>query len=250
MPENKNEKTTVRSVERALDILLCFVDQQELTLTEISKRVSLNKSTVYRLLASLERKGFLIRNGENDRYRLGFRLWELSAHLHRVDDPGELLLPEMERLRDLLEETVSLYVRDGKERVRIQAVESMQPIRRVAPIGVRLPLSVGASSKILVAYADPDTQQMILNDEEWPRSIDKERYMLQLLNIQQLGYATSVEEREAGTSAIAAPIKNGSGNLVAALAVSGPASRLTLDKMKEVAPIVTNFAERMGHMVK
>lgn len=244
------EKNTVRSVERALDILLCFTDKKELSLTEISARVGLNKSTVFRLLASIERKGFLVRNPDNDKYRLGFRLWELSAHLSRVDDPAIMLLPEMERLRDLLDETVSLYVRDGKERVRIQAVESKQTIRRVAPIGSRLPLSVGASSKILVAYADPDTQKMILNDPEWPVSIDKEFYMLQLLHIQQTGYATSVEEREVGTSAIAAPIKNRSGKLVAALAVSGPSSRLTLEKMQEYSISVIDFANRMGNMVK
>ncbi|GAA0375866.1 IclR family transcriptional regulator [Bacillus horti] len=244
------EQTAVRSVERALDILLCFTDKTELSLTEISQRVGLNKSTVFRLLASLERKGFLQRNAENEKYRLGFRLWELSAHLSRVDDPAVMLLPEMERLRDVLDETISLYVRDGKERVRVQAVESKQTIRRVAPIGSRLPLSVGASSKILVAYADPETQKMILNELNWSSSKDKEEFMLQLLHIQQTGYATSIEEREVGTSAIAAPIRNGAGQLVAALAISGPVGRLTMEKMKEFAPIVLNFASRMGSMVK
>jgi IclR family KDG regulon transcriptional repressor len=244
------DKSIVRSVERALDILMCFIDKTELGLTEIAKKVGLNKSTVFRLVASLERKGFLLRNEENEKYRLGYRLWELSAHLNHVDDPAVMLQPEMERLRDVLDETISLYVRDGKERVRVQAVESRQTIRRVAPIGVRLPLSVGASSKILVAYADPETQKMILNDPDWPEGIDKEEYMLQLLHIQQVGYATSVEEREVGTSAIAAPIKNRSGKLVAALAVSGPSGRLTLGKMKEYAPLVISYAERMGSMVR
>jgi IclR family KDG regulon transcriptional repressor len=244
------EKVTVRSVERALDILLCFTDKSELSLTEISARVELNKSTVFRLLASLERKGFLMRDPDNEKYRLGFRLWELSANLTRVDDPGIMLLPEMERLRDVLEETVSLYVRDGRERVRIQAVESKQTIRRVAPIGARLPLTVGASSKILVAYADPETQEAILSASDWPTTIEKQSFMLQLLQIQQLGYASSVEEREAGTAAIAAPVKNQAGKLVAALSVSGPTSRLTSEKMQEFTPVLIDFAARMGNMVK
>ncbi|MDQ0337906.1 DNA-binding IclR family transcriptional regulator [Caldalkalibacillus uzonensis] len=243
------EKKTVRSVERALDILLCFTTQNELTLTEISHQVGLNKSTVYRLLASLEKKGFVTKDEATEKYRLGFRVWELSAHLERVDDPAVMLLPEMERLRDILDETVTLYVRDGKERVRVQAVESKQTIRRVAPIGVRMPLNVGASGKILVAYAEPDVQEMILNDPDWPEHIDKEVFMLQLLKIRQLGYATSVEEREAGTSAIAAPILNRQGKCVAALAVSGPSGRLTPDKMEEFAPIVIDFASRMSKMV-
>lgn len=244
------EKVAVRSVERALDILLCFTDKSELSLTEISARVELNKSTVFRLLASLERKGFLMRDPDNEKYRLGFRLWELSANLTRVDDPGIMLLPEMERLRDVLEETVSLYVRDGRERVRIQAVESKQTIRRVAPIGARLPLTVGASSKILVAYADPETQEAILSASDWPTTIEKQSFMLQLLQIQQLGYASSVEEREAGTAAIAAPVKNQAGKLVAALSVSGPTSRLTSEKMQEFTSVLIDFAGRMGKMVK
>ncbi|GGK16653.1 IclR family transcriptional regulator [Caldalkalibacillus thermarum] len=243
------EKKTVRSVERALDILLCFTTQHEWSLTEISHQVGLNKSTVYRLLASLEKKGFVAKNEATEKYRLGFRVWELSAHLERVDDPAVMLLPEMERLRDILDETVTLYVRDGKERVRVQAVESKQTIRRVAPIGVRMPLNVGASGKILVAYAEPDVQEMILNDPDWPEHIDKEAFMLQLLKIRQLGYATSVEEREAGTSAIAAPIFNRQGKCVAALAVSGPTGRLTLEKMEEIAPTVMDFASRMSKMV-
>lgn len=68
----------------------------------------------------------------------------------------------MERLRDRLGETVSIYVRDGSERVRIQAVQSNQPVRRVAPVGARLPLYAGASSKVLIAYSDRFVQEQIL----------------------------------------------------------------------------------------
>ncbi|RXT05669.1 IclR family transcriptional regulator [Ammoniphilus sp. CFH 90114] len=245
-----DKKQTVRAVERALDILICFTDKQELGLTEIAKLVDLNKSTVHRLLASLEGKGFLIRDPITEKYRLGFRLWELSAHLVREDDPALLFLPEMEKLRDLLGETISLYVRDGRERIRIQAVESKHTIRRVAPIGVRLPLAVGASSKVLVAFSDESVMEFILQDPAWPETIDKENYVEQLKRIEQTGYATSVEEREQGTSAVAAPVFNRMGDVVAALSVSGPAARLTIEKMVEMAPAVMVAAQRMGKMVK
>lgn len=244
------DKKTVRAVERALDILLCFTEESEFTLTEISVRVSLNKSTVYRLLASLEGKGFLIRDSNTDKYRLGFRIWELSANLVRDDDPAMLFLSEMERLRDLLGETISLYVRDGRERIRIQAVESKHPIRRVAPIGIRLPLAVGASSKVLVAFADDSMKEYILQDPLWPNSVNRESFLQQLEVIHQKGYATSVEEREQGTSAVATPIFNRHGQVMAALSVSGPATRFTLKKMDEIAPIIQDAAKRMGKMLK
>jgi len=243
-------KVTVRAVERALDILLCFTDANELTLTEIAVRVGLHKSTVYRLLASLEHKGFVIRDAESEKYKLGFRLWELSANLSQADDPAVVLLPEMERLRDMIGETISLYVRDGHERIRIQAVQSSQAIRRVAPVGVRLPLYVGASSKVLVAYADAEDRESLFSSPTWPVSIDQEAYERQLADIRASGFATSVEEREPGAAAVAAPILNRSGSMVAVLSVSGPANRLTVDKMKEHAAAIKDAAARMGKMVK
>ncbi|MCK9927538.1 hypothetical protein MXD62_10205, partial [Frankia sp. Mgl5] len=141
------------------------------------------------------------------------------------DDPAIVLLPEMERLRDLVGETISLYVRDGNERIRIQAVQSNYAIRRVAPIGARMPLSVGASSKVLVAFEDEAVRKSILQELEWPESIDREMFIQQLKQIRLQGYATSVEERELGTAAISAPIINHNGKLTAAVAISGPSNR-------------------------
>jgi IclR family KDG regulon transcriptional repressor len=246
----EEQKNTVRAVERALDILLCFTDSTHLGLMEITNKVSLHKSTVHRLLASLERKGFVIRDTQTEKYRLGFRIWELSANLSQTDDPAIVLLPEMERLRDLLGETISLYIRDGKERIRIQAVQSNQAIRRVAPIGARLPLYVGASSKVLIAFANPSVQLSIIQDTEWPGYLKSQEYIRQLGETREFGYATSIEEREPGAAAVAAPIYNRSNELVAALSVSGPASRLSAEVMKEQANLIIETAKRMGKMVK
>ncbi|ATF14754.1 IclR family transcriptional regulator [Brevibacillus porteri] len=246
----EEQKANVRAVDRALDILLCFTDATDLGLSEIASRLSLHKSTVHRLLATLENKGFLIRDVQTEKYRLGFRVWELSANLSQNDDPAILLLPEMERLRDLVEETISLYVRDGNERIRVQAVQSKQPIRRVAPIGARMPLTVGASSKVLVAYAEPFILQEVISDPNWPDYVNKESFIEQLDQIRKQGFATSVEERELGTAAVAVPIFNRNGQLVASIAASGPSNRLTPEKMSQYAPYIMEAAYRMGKMMK
>lgn len=238
-------KNTVRAVERALDILLCFTDDSDLSLTEIAARVDLHKSTVHRLLASLEVKGFVLRHQETERYRLGFRVWELAANLTQGDDPAGMFLPEMERLRNSVGETVSLYVRDGMERVRVQAVQSNQEIRRVATIGARMPLHVGASSKVLVAFDEPHVKQELLASDQ---PFDHALYDQQLGETRLLGYATSMEEREVGAAAVAAPILNRANKLVAVLAISGPLNRLTMEKMKQLVPQLTEFANRMGKM--
>ncbi|TNJ65811.1 IclR family transcriptional regulator [Paenibacillus hemerocallicola] len=243
-------KLTVRAVERALDILSAFTDETELSLTEIAARTQLHKSTVHRLLASLEGKDFVTRNAETEKYRLGFRIWELAANLSQSDDPAIMLQPEMERLRDSLGETVSLYVRDGGERIRIQAVQSNQAIRRVAPIGARLPLNVGASSKVLIAFAESEVQKQVLEALEWSGAAEKQSFVRQMTEISRFGYATSVEEREPGAAAVAAPIFNRGHKLVAALAVSGPSNRFTVEKMKEHASQIIEAANRMGKMLK
>jgi DNA-binding IclR family transcriptional regulator len=242
-------KLTVRAVERAMDILLCFVDVKELSLTEISSKVALHKSTVHRLLASLEGKGFILRDGGTEKYRLGFRLWELSANLIQSDDMGVVLLPEMERLRDQVGETISLYVLDGNERVRVQAVQSNQAIRRVAPVGARMPLFVGASSKILLAYADEEVQEHVLNTASGV-NLDRNALVQILAETRKLGYATSIEEREPGAAAVSAPIFSRDNKLMASLAVSGPANRLTQDKMLEHIPLILDAAHRMGIMLR
>ncbi|WP_127571734.1 IclR family transcriptional regulator [Paenibacillus xylaniclasticus] len=245
-------KSTVRAVERALDILLCFTSGTDLAMTEIAERVGLHKSTVHRMLSTLEDRGFVERDSATERYRLGFRVWELSAHLTSSDDPAVIWLPEMERLRNSLGETVSLYVRDRGERIRIQAVQSNQAVRRVATVGARLPLYVGASSKVLIAFADEADRELIWKELESIQPAVFNRYMFECLmtEIRRNGYATSIEEREPGAAAVSAPIFDRHGRLVAALSVSGPSSRLTLERLREIAPTVIEAAGRMGTMAR
>lgn len=245
----EDRKLTVRSVERALDILLCFTTNVDLGLTEIAGKIGLHKSTVHRLLSTLEERGFVSRDAATEKYRLGMKIWELSTHLSRSDDPAVILLPAMEKVRDRLGETVSLYLREGKERLRIQAVQSNQAIRRVAQVGARLPLYVGASSKVLVAYASAEEQRKLLEDPEWPAWIDCNNYMEQLQEILASGYAMSFEEREPGAAAISVPIANRQGIVTAALSVSGPVNRLSIDTLHEYAPYLVEAAHDMGLMI-
>lgn len=246
----EDEKRTVRAVERALDVLLCFTLKSEWGLSEIAGQIGLHKSTVHRLLATLEDRGFVVRDEGTEKYRLGLRILELSANFSREDDPSVVLLPDMERLRDRIGETVSLYVRDRTERVRIQAVQSTQAIRRVATVGARMPLSVGASSKVLLAFSEPSFRGAVLADPSWPAGLDRDAYGRQLDEVQASGYATSFEEREPGAAAVSAPIFSRSGKLVAALAVSGPSNRLTPQVMQAHAPAIMEAARRMGNLLR
>ncbi|MDR0268568.1 IclR family transcriptional regulator [Paenibacillus sp.] len=245
----EDRKLTVRAVERALDILMCFTKSNELGLTEIAGQIHLHKSTVHRLMTTLEEKGFVARDAATEKYRLGLKVWELSTYLSKSDDPAVLFLPAMERLRDRLGETVSLYLRDGKDRLRIQAVQSNQDIRRVAQVGARLPLYVGASSKVLVAFASKDDQQELFRDPDWPDMPDPDGYLRTLEEIRERGYATSFEEREPGAAAVAVPIVNRNGVVAAALSVSGPVGRISTGTLHEFAPVLMEAAREMSLMI-
>ena len=138
----------------------------------------------------------------------------------------------------------------GNDRIRIQAVQSNQAIRRVAPVGARLPLYVGASSKVLLAYAAPEQQSAVLTAEDWPESIDRYSYMEHLAEVKRQGYAISIEEREPGAAAVSVPIFGRDQQLSAALSVSGPVNRMSVDKMQEYIPHMQAAAERMETMLR
>lgn len=244
------KKLTVRAVERSLDILLCFTQKPHLSMTEITQMTYLNKSTAFRLLLTLEEKGFIQRDAHTEKYTLGIRIWELSTNLDQSNDPAHLFLPEMERLRDDVDETISLYIRDGYERIRVQAVESRQTIRRIAPIGARMPLAVGASSKVIMAFSNLEFQSEVYASETWPENVGVQSFQSQLEKVKAEGYAFSIAEREAGTAAIAVPIISCKGSFIAALAVSGPISRMSKKRMQGFIPRLREAAERMGKHIK
>ncbi|SHF30657.1 transcriptional regulator, IclR family [Seinonella peptonophila] len=242
---SNSKKNHIRSVDRALDLLCCFVERKQWTLTELTEKTGLHKTTVFRLLATLVDRGFLQRDTETEKYRLGIRIWELAAHMDQTNDLSILFLPEMTKLRDQLNETVSLYIRDGLERIRIQSVESQQTIRRVAPVGERMSLAVGASSKVLVAFAKHELIKQVVETCAGIEQIDFIDFAKKIDWVRKHGYAISYAERESGTAAIAVPILNRQASIVAALAVSGPISRMDEEQIDTFLPHLREAAQQM-----
>lgn len=240
------DRGSVRAVDRALDVLLCFRSRDELGLTEISKLVGLHKSTVHRLLATLESRDFVRRETNTDRYRIGWSILELTSGLYRSGDFSTIVFPEMIALRDLIGETISLYVRSGYERIRIQAVEGIHAVRRVANIGMRFPLYIGASGKVLLAFCQEPLLQQMQDAQLLPDNFDRAEFERQLQDVRERGYAITFEEREAGAAAVAAPIFNRQNEVTAALSVSGPTDRFTPENIERFIEACMNSADRIG----
>ncbi|HRY73969.1 MAG TPA: IclR family transcriptional regulator [Spirochaetia bacterium] len=216
MPEKDN---FVRAVDRALDILDCFAPGRlELSLTEISKRIDLAMSTTSRIVASLERRGYLSRSAENQRYALGPKIAQLGALGFSNVDIRKVALPYMRELNAIYDEGVSLYVVQGDERVCVERVESSRPLRRVINVGDRHRLTRGAAGRVLLAYLPEEKRKALLAKDPFTTEAG-------LAELRRNGYTVSLGEREEGVTSIAAPVLDARREIVAALAMSGPSVR-------------------------
>lgn len=238
------DTTGVRSVQRALDILSLLTEERPLlTIKDAVAATGLAKTTVIRLIQTLEQIGLLWATSTG--YMAGPGLWRW-AHLARSSWE---LPPETQRMmRDLAardRETVNVYVARDIVRVCIAQQESPQPLRHVVHIGDELPLWAGASAKVLlrnatagqlgrIARSSPYGEGHVRRLQEW---IDEAA---------ERGYAVSHGEREEGLTAVAVPIVGRSGTVVAALSLSGPTMRFTEERITTFAGDLTQVAQRMA----
>ena len=239
----KEEKDSqiIRSVQRAIDVLHCFdKDNDQLTLTDIAKKTGLAKSTTTRLLATLEKNMLVEKSLETGRYYLGRQLYFLGHAASRSMELKEVAEEPMLRLRDQLKETVNLYILEGEARVCIKQYESLYSIKHMIQLGQSLPLTVGASGKVLLAYQSKSFIESMMNSQTMVKS--KQELWTELGSIVANKYAESIEERDLGTSAAAAPIFDSDGEMVAALSVSGPANRFNPQDIKDIETIIVAAA--------
>ncbi|MBV8928018.1 MAG: IclR family transcriptional regulator [Mycobacteriaceae bacterium] len=184
-------------------------------LAELCERTGLPRATAHRLAVGLETHRLLARDGQG-RWRLGPAVGELAG---QISDPlpaaGAAVLP---RLREITGESVQLYRREGTWRVCVAAMEPPAGLRDTVPVGARLPMTAGSGAKVLLAFADAATQQAVL-----PAAKFTDRT---LAEVRRRGWAQSVAEREPGVASVSAPVRDGRGNVIAAISVSGPIDRM------------------------
>jgi DNA-binding IclR family transcriptional regulator len=236
----------VRSVQRALDILSLLTDDRPtVSIRDIVEATGLAKTTVIRLVSTLEQSGLLWATSAG--YTAGPGLWRW-AHLARRSWE---LPPETQRMmRDLAasqRETVNLYVARDIYRVCIAQQESPQPLRHVVHVGDELPLYSGATAKVLLLDASPALLARVARSSPYGDGhVQRLREWIDEAAVN--GYAVSHGEREEGLSAVAVPIRGRSGSVVAALSLSGPSVRFPPDKVatfaKELKQIAQHVSER------
>ncbi|HSK93197.1 MAG TPA: IclR family transcriptional regulator [Candidatus Angelobacter sp.] len=225
-------------LEKASLILDAVADSPEdANLTSIAQRLGQPRSSTHRLLSELVQLGLLLRVGSAT-YVPGPRLARWGDAAAGSADIVRVARPIMVRLRDAAGESVHLYVRQRDRRVCVSAVEGNYELRHFTEVGKPLPLSVGASGKVLLAFADPTTQaqelRRVARQPLTPRALAEAELRAQLERIGQTEWSMSFGEREEGLAAAAVPIRNQAGVVHAALSISGPTARLSAERFEEL----------------
>ena len=244
------------SVTSALLVLKVFSQaESELGISSIAQRLGLAKSTVHRLAVTLAGEGFLEQNPQNGRYRLGLSLFSLGALVRQRMDVSNQAHSLLGALRDLTQESIHLAILDETSIVYLYNMESAQAIGTRSYIGSRKPAFCTSEGRALLAFSAPELVATVLKEElvaRTPKTTTNAKALrLMLDEVRQLGYATDDEESENGMRSVAAPIRDISGRVIAAVGLAGPIQRLTKKELRRLVPHVVATADaisaRMGY---
>lgn len=245
----------IESIKRAIQILNSFtIKEKELGVTELSRRLNLHKSTIHRILITLEDEGFIVKNQITQKYYLGIKLFELGHIVQNQMEIRTYALPIMKELAQETEESIDLNIISDDKRVSIEKIESPHDIRRIIQLGKSLPLYCGSSGKALLAFLPDEEIDRFIKKEKLvklgPNTItDPKKLKEHLKEIKGKGYAISFEERVLGSASIAAPILDYSGKVIASLSVSGPISRFNEKKIPPFISLVKEAADRISSLL-
>lgn len=245
----------VQAVERAILLLKTLGEEEpELGVSELARRSGLRKSTVHRLLRALQLGGLVEQNLENGKYRLSLEILQLAGMvLRRMDDLQQIARPFLKALAEACEETVNLTILAGDGVINIDRIPSPHRVRNIGWVGRRMPLHCVSAGKVFLAFMPNSEANRFLSQtlpQLTPYTItDADQLREQLRQVREQGYGVGLEELEEGLNAVAAPIRDYRGEVVAAISVSGPSFRLTREKIPEVAELTKRAADEISRQL-
>ena len=262
MEHRKKEKAdyVVQSVDRALDILESFdLSAEELGVTELAHKLNLHKNNVFRLLATLEVRGYIEQDRKSGNYRLGIKTFEIAnVFLHHLGLRRQAR-PILEELVNKCDETANLAILDGSDVIYVLMHETSQTVRIVLRLGQRLPAHCTAAGKAQLAFESADRLQLLFKDTPLRKLtentiVSPEALRGHLREVAKVGFALDNEEFELGVRCLAAPVRDYSHKVVASVGLSGPLSRFSMERIeKELVPLVKEagekISERLGYEI-
>jgi IclR family KDG regulon transcriptional repressor len=245
--EKDPESYNVRAVERAMHILSAFDSEHEdRGVSEVALVTGLHKATTHRIMMTLLNGGFLERAPDGERFRLGMRVVELGLGALRGLDLRQAAFPYMQQLVERFEESCDLGIFDRGQVLYLEVVHSEQALTIASRVGRHLPTHCTASGKVLLAFLPPKVVEPSLRaplKAYTERTITSSaRLREELAATRRRGYGLDDEEFEAGIRAVAAPIRNEDGNVIAVLSIPGPTQRIRWERVPEIARALVQAA--------
>lgn len=250
---------SLSSVTSALRLLKAFsVAQHELGISAMARELGVAKSTAHRLAVTLATEGFLEQNPDNGGYRLGLALFELGTLVRRRMNVSTLGLPLLSALRDTTQEAVHLAMLAQTDIVYLYNLESSQAVGTMSYLGMRKPAFCTSEGRVLLAFGSSAQAIAMFKDGMAARTAntitEPKALMRALEEVRHNGYAVDDEESEVGMRGIAAPVRDATGQVVAAVGLTGPTQRLTKKEVRRLVPQVVTTADgisaRMGYRIR
>ncbi len=239
-----------KTVVRSMDILNLFKEHSQLTFQEIIDLSGIPKTSVYRMLMSLEEMEFL-EKGADSKYRLGLIFLKFGSLVSSRLDIRKIALPIMQELHDDVGEAINLIVRQGDEAIYIEKIDINQKVRLYTAIGRRSPLYAGACARVILSFLpDSEIQTYLESVELKPFAkgtiTDKEELYKTICQAKKEGYTISYSELEDYTAALAAPIFDHKGEVVAGLSIAGIEANYQNENIPIFAAKIKEAAEKIS----
>ncbi|NOU96157.1 helix-turn-helix domain-containing protein [Paenibacillus sp. LMG 31456] len=254
--EDKLERYTIQSIDKALDLIELLADRGSLSLIELTELLNQPKSSTYRIVLTLENRGFISRSDEDGKYCLGYKQLLITKNLLERNNIRTAALPEMKKLSELFGDTVNLGVLLEGEIMYLEIIESIHALRMTDSVGSKSPFHATAMGKAILAYLPEKLIEQLLTQfglpAITPQTItSKEIFHQELEKVRCCGYAIDDQEIVEGARCVASPIFGMFGHVYGAISVSGPMHRYSDDKIPELSRHVSTAAAsvslKLGH---
>lgn len=232
--------STVQALQRGLEVLTAVAKSHEpIGVSEVGRLLDINKASVSRFLATLAELDFVEKDPKSGKYRIGAATLGLVPRKTFESELISRAQSHLEAIRDLTDETVGLYVRDGLDRVCIHSVESRQELRRNLRLGDRNRLTLGSTGRAFLAFmpsseATSLVESIGLTKETPQTTVDYAKYIDELAEVRKRGAAMTISQTILGVSGLSLPVLDANGRALAVVSISGPSARWTLQRMEAV----------------
>ncbi|MFN6977477.1 MAG: IclR family transcriptional regulator [Gemmobacter sp.] len=233
---------TIAAVDRALRVLESLAEHPRQGVTALARHLGLTKTIVFRLLSTLEARGFVVREGDQALYSLGYRMGVLGERAGQQNMLLAAARPVMERLREETSENINLIVREGQQSLVLATLAGRHAIRIFALAGRHGPLHAGGGSLLMLAWAPHSVRNAVVSGPLQRYTVDTitdpAALWERLETIRSQDFNIAVNDLDEGAFSIAAPIRDTVGNVIAAISVAGAIARLDDDRQRRYLDLV------------